>query len=379
MVLRSRIERKRAEEALYEAEQVFRTLIENSPDIIARYDHDCRRTYVNPTYLKIAEIAQQELLATAPTQRSPLPAPSAAVLQNLLSRVLDNGVTEAIDVIWPKADGIDYWYNIYAFPEFDREGRVVSVMTVSRDITERKQGEEALQAANAYNRSLIEASLDPLVTINSEGRITDVNTATEKVTGRRRDELIGTDFCDYFTEPQRAKEGYRQAFKDGAVKDYELQIRHRDGYLTPVIYNASVYRDSSGAIAGLFVAARDITARKRTEDIMLARFRLVEYSASHSLDELLHATLDEVEALTDSSIGFYHFVENDQRTLLLQAWSTRTLREMCTAEGKGLHYDIDEAGVWVDCVHERKPVIHNDYSALPHRKGMPAGHAECHP
>ncbi|MFH0822626.1 MAG: PAS domain S-box protein, partial [Pseudomonadota bacterium] len=68
--------------------------------------------------------------------------------------------------------------------------------------------------------------------------------------------------------------------------------------------------------------------------------------------------------------------EADQRTLWLQAWSTRTLEEMCTAEGKGRHYDIDEAGVWVDCLHERRPVIHNDLSALPHRKGMPAGHAD---
>ncbi len=120
---------------------------------------------------------------------------------------------------------------------------------------------------------------------------------------------------------------------------------------------------------------QDVTERKRAESIMLARFRLVEYSDSHSLDELLQATLDEVEALTDSSIGFYHFVEPDQKTLSLQAWSTRTLREVCTAEGRGLHYDIDEAGVWVDCIHERRPVIHNDYAALPHRRGMPSGHA----
>jgi len=135
-------ERKQAEEALYKAEQMYRALIVNSPDIIARYDRDCRRTYVNPAYLKVAQVSPPELLATAPEERSPLPAASAKVLQNLLRRVLDSSVAEAVDVIWPKSDNIDNWYNIYAFPEFDREGHIVSVMTVSRDITERKRGEE---------------------------------------------------------------------------------------------------------------------------------------------------------------------------------------------------------------------------------------------
>ncbi len=134
-------------------------------------------------------------------------------------------------------------------------------------------------------------------------------------------------------------------------------------------------RHQDGTISKMAMI-QDITERKRAESIMLARVRLVEYAGSHSLDELLQATLDEVEVLTDSSIGFYHFVETDQRTLCLQAWSTRTLQEMCAAEGKNLHYDIDEAGVWVDCVHARRPVIHNDYSALPNRKGMPTGHAD---
>lgn len=147
MVLRGRLERQRAEEALYEAQQTFRALIENSPDIIARYDHDCRRTYVNPAYLKTAQIPQQELLASAPMQRSPLPAASAEILQNLLRRVLDSGIAEAVDVNWPKAE-TDSWYNIYAFPELDRGGRVVSVMTISRDITERKQTEEEIRQLN---------------------------------------------------------------------------------------------------------------------------------------------------------------------------------------------------------------------------------------
>jgi GAF domain-containing protein len=102
---------------------------------------------------------------------------------------------------------------------------------------------------------------------------------------------------------------------------------------------------------------------------------LLEFAASHPLDELLQKTLDEIGALTNSPIGFYHFVESDQKTLSVQAWSTRTVKEFCKAEGKGQHYSIDRAGVWADCTRERKPVIHNDYSSLPHRKGMPEGHA----
>ncbi|MBU0544926.1 MAG: GAF domain-containing protein, partial [Proteobacteria bacterium] len=116
--------------------------------------------------------------------------------------------------------------------------------------------------------------------------------------------------------------------------------------------------------------------RNLADKLTRIRLNLFEYSISHSLDELLQKTIDEVCELTGSPVGFYHFVEKDQKTLTLQAWSTRTIKEFCKAEGKGLHYGIDKAGVWVDCVHERKPVIHNDYSSLPHRRGMPEGHAE---
>jgi PAS domain S-box-containing protein len=147
-IARDITERKQAEEALFAAQQIFRTLVENSPDIITRYDRDCRRTYVNPTYLKVAQIPQQELLGSSPAQRSPLPASGAEMLQKLLCRVLDSGVAEAIDVVWPMADKLNHWYNISAFPEFDREGNVVSVMTVSRDITERKLDEEVLRRIN---------------------------------------------------------------------------------------------------------------------------------------------------------------------------------------------------------------------------------------
>ncbi len=106
------------------------------------------------------------------------------------------------------------------------------------------------------------------------------------------------------------------------------------------------------------------------------RLRLFEYSTKNSLEELLQKTLDEIEVLTKSFIGFYHFVDKNQKSLILQSWSTRTEEEFCRAEGKEMHYGIGQAGVWVDCVRQRKPVIHNDYSSLPERKGLPEGHAK---
>jgi len=122
-----------------------------------------------------------------------------------------------------------------------------------------------LDKISSYNRSLIEASIDPLVTIGPDGKIMDVNRSTEVVTGRTRMELVSTDFSDYFTEPERAKEGYQQVFREGIVRDYELAIRHAAGHITPVLYNASVYRDNTGQVIGVFAAARDISERKQAE------------------------------------------------------------------------------------------------------------------
>ncbi|MEI7650321.1 MAG: PAS domain S-box protein, partial [Methanomicrobiales archaeon] len=138
-------------------------------------------------------------------------------------------------------------------------------------IDELGRTELALRSLSTYNRSLIEAGMDPLVTINPDGRIADVNTSTEKVTGYSRKELIGTDFSDYFTEPERAKEGYLRVFAAGTVRDYPLSIKNRDNHITPVLYNASVYRDEAGKVSGVFAAARDITERKQTEELLFKK------------------------------------------------------------------------------------------------------------
>ena len=168
----------------------------------------------------------------------------------------------------------------------DAQKKPYGLIWLIRNIEDRKRVQadqleaEKQRLSNAYNRSLIEVSLDPLVTISLAGKITDVNNATERVTGRSREELIGTDFSEYFTDPQRARTGYQLAFEEGMVRDYELELRHQDGHITPVLYNASVFRDGTGQITGVFAAARDITERLHTEQQLRLQTTALESAAN---------------------------------------------------------------------------------------------------
>ncbi|MCX6560601.1 MAG: PAS domain S-box protein [Candidatus Aminicenantes bacterium] len=161
----------------------------------------------------------------------------------------------------------------------DAQGRPAGILKINIDITESKKAEHALKASSQYTRSLIEASLDPQVTISPEGKITDVNRATELVTEVPRCSLIGSDFSDYFTQPEKAREGYRRAFSAGAVRDYPLAIRSASGGVTEVLYNATVYRNESGEVQGVIAAARDITERKKAEEERLRLVKALEQAA----------------------------------------------------------------------------------------------------
>ena len=145
-----------------------------------------------------------------------------------------------------------------------------------------------LRAVSLYARGLLEASLNPLVTISPEGRVTDVNHATELATGLPRERLVGSNFSDYFTEPDNASAGYRRVLAQGEVRDYPLTIRHASGRTIDVLYNAVVYHDEAGRVLGVFAAARDITEHKRVE-AELARYR------AH-LEELVGQRTAELES-----------------------------------------------------------------------------------
>jgi PAS domain S-box-containing protein len=163
-----------------------------------------------------------------------------------------------------RPDGGVRWVQQSGVVERDEAG-ARRMLGICQDITDRKRIEEENRVAAAYNRSVIEASLDPLVMIGPQGAITDVNTATERATGYSRAELLGTEFSDYFTEADTARAVYEQAFGGGEVRDHPLELRHRGGRTTSVLYNASVYREPSGRVLGVFAAARDITQMRRAQ------------------------------------------------------------------------------------------------------------------
>ena len=206
-----------------------------------------------------------------------------------------------------------------------------------------------------------------------------VNSAATRLLGASEPkEIIGKNIVSDFIHPdyrqkvlERARSVREQNLVAPLMEEKYLRV---DGTAVDVEVAATPFVTQGKKM--FQVLLNDISERKRTQEFIRLRLSLMEFAATHSLDELLQKTLDEIERLTNSCISFFHFVEADQQTLSLQTWSTRTQNEFCEAKGKGLHYPVDEAGVWADSVREKRPIIHNDYQSLHNRKGLPEGHAQ---
>ncbi|MBI5724400.1 MAG: HD domain-containing protein [Planctomycetes bacterium] len=134
----------------------------------------------------------------------------------------------------------------------------------AKELTER-QSRQALLKAGSYSRRLIEASTDPLITVDQSGRIVDVNAAAETITELPRQKLIGTELAEYFTDPQKVREVHRLAFEAGRSAPCELEIRGQKGRSTPILYSVSAYKDEAGNTSGLFACAHDMSYNKQTE------------------------------------------------------------------------------------------------------------------
>ena len=296
VVVRDITVRKHAEVALKESESRFRSIFEDSLLGISIASPGGRLLQVNAAYARmygyknpgmmLAEVSNVGVLFADPEKRKEV------------SRILrTKGFMEATEFELIRRDGSRFFVMVSASEIRDSDGKLLYNQATHLDVTERKKIEEKIRAASYYVRNLIEASLDPLVTINAEGKITDVNLTTEQITGIKRKKLIGSDFADYFTEPDKARKGYKIVFSKGLVRDFPLTILHKSGRKTEVLYHATLFKNEAGEVQGVFAAARDITDRKKMEDELRKSKELLE-----NLNQHLHDVRENERALISREI-----------------------------------------------------------------------------
>lgn len=369
LIIRDISERKQIEEALRASEEKFRQIVETANEGIWLIDSNERTVFVNRKITEMLGYSIEEIL-----EQSSRKFMSSEFREKFYDRLPEHiqEVSRVVDYRFIRKDGSELWCILSSSPLFDNQGKYAGSLSMITDITKRKKAEEALRLSNLYNRSLIEASLDPLVTIGHDGKIKDVNGATEQVTGYLRRELIGTDFSDYFTEPEKARAGYQKVFTDGKVWDYPLEIQHKDGQITPVLYNASVYRDEKGKIIGVFASARDITEHKKAEKVLKKAHDNLEKIVEERTAELEKAynSLKESERGLAEAQKMTHIGNWEWDTATDKAYWSEEMYRIFKRDPQKLAPPIDEYLSYIhpdDLDHYRKV---NDYTTNVRTSGL---------
>ncbi len=366
-----------AEEALRESEQKYRTLSEESPDQIFIIDRNDIVRYVNSTALRLLHLSLDQVIGKP--RQILFPKEIDAQQEIYLKKVFESGKPlhqEGTIIFGDTTLSIDS--NLV--PLKDKDGNVTAIMGISRDITHLKRTEEALRES----RQILEAILNSItVRVFWKDRnlvYLGCNTPFARDAGfENSGDIIGKD--DYAMGWREQAELYR-ADDRTVIESGKEKLLFEEPQTTPtgeMIYlltSKVPLRNANNEIIGILGTYLDITDRKRAEDALQAAVELINLIDTLSVSECMSFTLDEAERLTTSRIGFFHFVNEGEQTIQLVAWSTDTSKHCMISKEPERHYPLSQAGVWVDCIRERRPVIHNDYASLPYKKGLPEGHVQ---
>ncbi len=361
-------EERRAAELLQASEAKHTTILKTAMDGFLLVDAEGRIREVNAAYCRMSGYREQELLTM--NVQDVEAAETAESTATHIHHIIAHG-EDHFESRHRRKDGSVFDIDVNVQYQADDGGRFVSFV---RDITERKKAEAALHASESRFRLLFEQHNDVMLLIEpASGRIVDANNAAATFYGYARDTLQTMNVEQINCLPPASVITERNLAKDKTKTCFVFPHRLADGTERTVEVHSTAITLTDRPL--LFSIIHDITRQQREEHLLKSRLRLMEYGLSHTIGELLTETLNEIEELTGSRIGFFHFVNETAGTLELQAWSTRTSRDFCSAGGGGSHYGIDQAGVWADCVRQRQSVVHNDYESLPNRHGLPEWHA----
>ncbi|MDZ4180520.1 MAG: PAS domain S-box protein [Coriobacteriia bacterium] len=242
------------------------------------------------------------------------------------------------------------------------------------DSTDRVQAHLAQREGAARDATVLKTAMDGFWIAGADGRIAEVNDAYCAMSGYSESELLGMHISDIdvLETPGETAQRIEQIREQGSAR-FESRHRRKDGTTYPVEISARSIPGSGGQIAAFL---RDVTAARMATGVADIRVHLLEADPGRSIEGVMAEALDYICDILESPIGFFHLFDEDRGSLSLTAWSRATTESFCTAAGHNVHYPLESAGIWADAIRERAPVIHNDYSNTPGRKGMPEGHAE---
>lgn len=352
------------------SQAILSVLLNNVPDLVFVKDHSGVYIECNEAFSAFVGVKRSEIIGR--TDYDIFPKDVADFFRHHDMKMIHDGNPKRNEEWVTYPDGKEVLLDTLKIPYQFAPTQASGVLGISRDITLLKQAEEQASLNSQRYDAVLNSSKDGFLLINALGEIIEVNDAYCDYSGYCRDEILTMSIGDLDSCELSGESRYHiQKLTQNKNDIFESIHRRKDGSTWPVEVSISYSYLHDGCFFSLI---RDITDRKNSEAITALRYKLLEMVFQEDLQLILREALDAAENLTASKIGFFHFVEDDEDTISLQTWSTRTLKEMCYATGVDSHYPVSEAGVWVDCIHEGKPVIHNDYPGLKHKKGMPDGH-----
>ncbi|MBF0623087.1 MAG: PAS domain S-box protein [Magnetococcales bacterium] len=265
----------------------------------------------------------------------------------------------------------------------DGQGKALNASGTVQDLTESYEIERALRQERDFNNSLIETAQVIILVLDVEGQIVTFNPHLSELTGYALEEVVGKSWFDIFL-PNINKEEIKTLFKH-AVGDTQTRgnvnsIKTRDGSFVDVEWYDRTLKDVDGQVTGLLAIGLDITQRQQIQkehDLNEQRLNLLLTLNQTALDlserEICDQALDIAVELTSSEVGYLHMIEDDQNTISLLTWHERAKQE-CQTPQEQHQYPLEEAGLWADCIREKRTVIHNDYQEMDNKHGMLEGY-----
>ena len=385
-------ETKASEEALRRSETKLRNIFENSTNTFYSHSVDHVLNYLSPQVEQLLGYSQEEAMKewTEFVSDNPI---NEIGFRNTQKAIETGERQDTYELELVRKDKKKIFVEVRESPVVEN-GKTVEIVGSLADITDRKLVQDALKKSERDLNEIVMNSPVCIKKIDLDFNLQFMsNPGIEQLKIEDVNAFYGKPYPLYFFPEKFKKEmlaKMEEAKQTGKTREIVGELADMEGNRLWYQHIIAPVKDDQQKFEYLLIVSMDISELKKAEQslqiakekaeknnqINEARLKLIGFSESHTTGEIIEETLNIAEKISDSKIGFFHFVEDDQETVTLQNWSSQTKAKYCQAQNQGEHYSINEAGVWVDCLHAKKPIIHNDYKALSHKKGMPAGHAE---